>query len=64
MFFDIEYSSSTVQCRGMGHVFMKFFWRRGYGQIIGGLSVLELAADNLEAALGKGPRYTSTGMLT
>jgi predicted nucleic acid-binding protein len=37
---------------------------RGYGRISGGLKVLELAANNQEASLGKGARYTSTGMLT
>jgi hypothetical protein len=63
-FFVTKYSSHTVPFGGMGPISMKRKLRGGYGRINDGLRVLELAADNREATLGKGARYTSTGMLT
>jgi hypothetical protein len=39
-------------------------WRGGYGRIIGGLRVLEVAADIHEAAPGKNARYSSTSLLS
>jgi hypothetical protein len=41
-----------------------FFWRGGDGRTSRGLGVFELAADKREATLGKGARYTLTGVLT
>jgi hypothetical protein len=49
-----------------GAVYVKYFFGEEgmYGRISGGMRVSELAADNREAALGKGARYSSTIMLT
>jgi hypothetical protein len=39
---------------------MNVFWLGGYGRISGGIRVLELEADNREAAPGKGACSLST----
>jgi hypothetical protein len=48
----------------MGPIYVVKKWREGNGRVSGGLRMLELAVESREAALGKGARYTSTGMLT
>jgi hypothetical protein len=48
----------------MGPIPVKYFWRGGYERINGALRVLELAAKRRKAAIGKGARYTSTGLST
>jgi hypothetical protein len=48
--------SQILSRRGGNDVCRFFFGEEGYGRISGGTRVLELAADNWEAALGHGAR--------
>jgi hypothetical protein len=50
-----RYSSDERAWAG-GGVCEMFFGEEGYGRIIGGTTVLELAADSWEGALGHGAR--------
>jgi hypothetical protein len=46
------------------HIFMSVWWRGGFGRIIGGTRVLELAAESREVTQRYCARPTLTDMLT
>jgi hypothetical protein len=64
MFFAIEYSYILSRQGGGGGVYEILFGDKGFGWISGGTRVLELAADNREAALGQGVIYQSSNHVT